>query len=100
MNKWKRLILIAIGAPIALITVYLGAAMLVFDFNQTAYPNDEENAEDGRPVAIGPRPRGFFYQPTWEGVRWEGREWPFVVFAPVCSWWRDQHGYAPSAEWR
>jgi hypothetical protein len=89
-----------LAMPIALVVVYLGAAVLVFDFTKAAFPYDEDNTEDGRPVALGPRPRHLFCAPTWEGVRWEGREWPFVVFAPVCFWWLDRHGYAPSADWR
>lgn len=88
------------GAPFALLVVYFGAAAVVFDFGRTAFPGDEDNTEDGRPVALGPRPRSLFCRPTVSDVRWEGREWPFVVFAPVCSWWREHHGYAPSAEWR
>lgn len=87
-------------SPFALLLTYIAAAALVFDFRETAYPDDEDNTEDGRPVALGPRPRSLFCRPTVHGVNWEGREWPFVVFAPICSWWRVRHGFAPSAEWR
>jgi hypothetical protein len=83
-----------------LILAYILAAALVFDFGQTAFPGDEDNTTDGRPVAIGPRPRPLFSRPTVHGVSWEGREWPFVLFAPVCSVWRAHHGYAAPAEWR
>ncbi len=92
--------LLWLGAPLVFLAAYLGAASLVFDFGSAAFPNDEENTGDGRPVALGPRPRQLFCPPTWEGVCWEGREWPFVIFAPICSWWRDRHGYAPAAESR
>ena len=79
---------------------YLLAAVVVFDFSKTAFPDDEDNTEDGRPVALGPMPRLLFCHRAHDGVNFEGREWPFVVFAPICSWWRASHGYAPSAEWR
>ena len=95
--RTKRLLWL--GTPLALLVAYFGAAAIVFDFSKTAFPSDEDNFE-GREVAIGPRPRHLFCPPTWEGVRWEGREWPFVVFAPICGWWRERHGYAPSHAWR
>jgi hypothetical protein len=97
--KLRRKWLLLIASPMLGLFVYVGAAFIVFDFSRAAYPSDEENHE-GREVAIGPRPRRLFCPPTWEGVRWEGREWPFVVFAPICSCWRDEHGYAPSHAWR
>ena len=83
-----------------LVLAYFLTAALVFDFTQPAFPGDEDNAPDGRPVALGPRPRELFCRPTVHDVSWTGREWPFVAFAPISSLWRDQHGYAPSAEWR
>jgi hypothetical protein len=98
MTKRNNSVVAAI-APFVVVLVYLSAAAVVFDFSKAAYPSDEDYY-DGRKVAIGPRPRSIFCPPTVEGVRWEGREWPFVVFAPVCSWWRERHGYAPSHAWR
>lgn len=89
-----------LGTPVVVLLAYFVAAVLVFDFTKVAFTSDEDNTEDGRPVALGPRPRQIFCAPTWEGVGWKGRDWPFVVFSPVCGWWRDRHGYAPSAEWR
>ena len=80
--------------------VYILVALVVFDFTQTAFPYDEDNTPDGRPVALGPRPRWFACSRAHDSFNFEGREWPFVVFAPICSWWRSSHGYAPSAKWR
>jgi hypothetical protein len=97
--KNRRTWFVLLVAPVIAPLIYIAAATIVFDFNRAAFPSDEDN-HDGREVAIGPRPRHMFCPPTSHGVRWEGREWPFVVFAPVCSWWRERHGYAPSAEWR
>jgi hypothetical protein len=88
-----------LGLSVALLGAYLCTAIVVFDFGSAALAFDEDS-HDGREVAIGPRPRRLFCPPTWEGVRWEGREWPFVMFAPVCCWWRERHGYAPPANWR
>jgi hypothetical protein len=97
--KKRRRLFVFFAVPAVALLVYVTAAAIVFDFSRAAFPNDEENY-NGREVAIGPRPRHLFCPPTWEGVRWEGREWPFVVFAPICSWWRERHGYAPSHAWR
>lgn len=99
-SKDCRRLKVGFVASLLMVIGYLGAAGLVFDFNDAALPYDEEFTDDGRPVAVGPSPRGLFCRPTWYGVHWEGREWPFVVFAPICSLWRDNNGYAPSAEWR
>ena len=95
-----RPLMLPVCLTLALVPViYLGSAALVFDFTRASLPDDEDIFGDME-VAIGPRPRGVFCRPTRNDVRWEGREWPFVVFAPVCEWWRTLHGYAPSAEWR
>ena len=98
--KLLRKLLLCLVVPFALLALYLGAAFVVFDFSRAALPGDEDNTEDGRPVALGPRPRSLFCRPTVSDVRWEGGEWPFVVFAPVCNLWRERHGYAPSWEER
>lgn len=97
--KLRRLVLLACLTLVLLPVVYLGSAALVFDFTRAAFPDDEDSFWDME-VAIGPRPRRIFCPPTRHDVRWQGREWPFVVFAPVCEWWRTLHGYAPPAEWR
>jgi len=85
-----------LALPIVLVVAYLVGAWAVFDFSKPAFPFGQTADSAGRPIAIGPRPRSWAYAPdkTWEGVYWRGREWPFIVFAPVCSWWRHHHGYA------
>jgi hypothetical protein len=88
----------AVGV-LSLVVLYALAAVIVFDFSQPALPYDEENYQQ-RSVAIGPRPRRAICPPTWYGYYYEGREWPFLVFAPVCRIWQESKGYAPSAEWR
>lgn len=82
--------------------VLFGALALaaIFDFSRAAFPYDEENTEDGRPVAIGPHPWEFVCPPTYFGITFDGTEWPFVRFAAVCAAWRTLKGYAPPAELR
>jgi hypothetical protein len=80
--------------------LYLFSSLIVFDFFETAFPGDEDNTTDGRPVAIGPKPRAIFCRPTVHDVRFEGDEWPFKVYAPICSAWRLIRGYEPPAEER
>ena len=79
--------------------VYLGAALVVFDFAATAFPYSEEY-HAGREVALGPRPRVLFCRPAYHGFFYHGREWPFVVFQPICRAWLWLHGFSASAEWR
>lgn len=83
----------------ALVVVYFAGALCVFDFFDAAYPDDEDSFNGVR-VAFGPRPREFFCKPSWEGVAYNGREWPFLVYRPVCAIWRSHKGYATPAEWR
>jgi len=90
-----------IALPIILVAAYLILACAVFDFNKPAFAFGQASDSSGQPIAIGPRPRPWAYaaDKNWEGVYWKGEEWPFVVFAPVCGWWRHTHGYvAPPAD--
>jgi len=85
--------------PVVLMVGYVVLACAVFDFNTPEFSFRQATDSTGRPIAIGPRPRPWACAPdkNWEGVYWKGKEWPFIVFAPVCSWWRHHHGYvAPS----
>ncbi len=95
-RKTKILIL---SAPLLLVLIYFVMAVVVFEFSQPAFPYDEDNF-NGHEVALGPRPRLLFCKRTHDGVNFEGKEWPFVVFQPLCKIWCNNHGYVPSAEWR
>lgn len=69
------------------------AFLVVFDVATPAYKFDEEY--DGvRQVAVGPQPRYLFCKPSYD-VHYDGTEWPFRVFGPLCSIWRVIAGYAP-----
>lgn len=74
--------------------------LVVFDLTTAAYAYDEENDAMGRSVACGPRPRWMFSPPSYAGIHFDGREWPFVVFSPLCDAWLHLAGYVPSARRR
>lgn len=78
--------------PIVATTLYFLAATVLFDFTKPALAHDVET-RDGRPVAFGPRPRSFTCQPFYAGMFYDGEEWPFRVFWPVCAAWRGICGY-------
>jgi len=92
-KKLCRTLTILLVLIVLLAGAYLCAACLVFDFSKPAFPFNQNNSQDGRPVAFGPRPRERFCLPHWEGVYWKGDEWPFIVFSPICHWWCDHHCY-------
>ncbi len=92
MGKTKRAIF---GSIIVSFVAYVLSSLVVFDLFRAALPGDEDNTADGRAVAIGPKPRRMFCRPTVHDVRFNGDEWPFRVFAPLCKAWRGVGGYAP-----
>src|SRR4051794_14200880 len=79
--------------------LYLLAAFIVFDMGKPAYAYDEET-HNGREVALGPRPRTWACKPTHHDVGFDGHEWPFKVFRPICGIWRVTKGYETPAELR
>jgi len=91
---------VTLGIIIGLFVAYVLSSLVVFDFFRAALPGDEDNTADGRPVAIGPKPRRIFCPPTVHDVRFDGDEWPFRVYAPICAAWRMVRGFAPPAERR
>lgn len=83
---------------LSLVILYGLAAAVVFDFSAAGHAFDEEY-HNGRPVAFGPRPRWPFCAPHYQSG-FDGEEWPFAVFAPLCAAWRYLAGYAPPAKLR
>jgi hypothetical protein len=79
---------------------YVVSSIVIFDFFGVAHPGDEDNTADGKPVAIGPMPRKVFCRPTVHDVDFNGDEWPFKWYAPICKTWRMIRGFAPPAEER
>ncbi len=95
-QRMKPAVLYALFGLAVLLLLYVTAACVVFDFSKPANAFDEEE-HNGRAVAFGPRPRGLFCKPSYAGMNYDGSEWPFLVFKPVCSAWRTNKGYeAPS----
>ena len=94
----KTLRVVLFGLLIAVVS-YLVAFALVFDTSRMAFSWHEDNTEGGQPVAFGPRPRWIFCRETPIG-RYDGSEWVFVVFRPLCEIHAKQKGYALPAEWR
>jgi hypothetical protein len=88
----------ALGIGVLGLTIAYGAAaVVVFDLTEPAYYNGVE-AYQGRPAAAGPRPRIWFCQPAYHYFYYDGSEWPFTVFAPVCAAWRGFFGYVEVPE--
>ena len=89
---------LAIAGLLLPIYLYLGSALIVFDFTKAAYDPWQEHRE-GHPVAIGPRPIRSVCSPTQADYYYYGTEWPFVVYAPVCAVWRFVTGHVKPLPW-
>lgn len=83
----------------ALAAIYLVGGLVLFDLTKPAYVYDEETFA-GKEVAAGPRPRRWVCKPTHHDVTFEGNEWPFRVYKPLCWGWRLTKGYQPPVEER
>ncbi len=93
-----RMISLFLGL-VGVLLMYVGAALVVFDFSEIAYPVGEET-HNGKWVAFGPRPRLFLCKPAYSSISYDGSEWPFFVFRPICTAWRSVKGYETPGEWR
>lgn len=86
-----------------LVAAYFASALIVLDFSEVAYPNDEEYF-NGRPVAFGPRPRPIFctaaYPDFPAGWSYDGSEWALVFYRPICQRWSVHMGFALPSKWR
>jgi len=78
---------------------YALSAFVLLDWGKPAYASDEE-IFNGKEVAFGPKPRSWVCRPSWEGVRFDGSEWPLAVYRPVCWIWRTMKGFETPARWR
>jgi hypothetical protein len=76
-----------------LLVFYLASALFTFDMSTPAYKYDEE-IRDGKEVALGPHPRWWLCAPTHDGVAYEGHEWPFRLYMPLCRLWRLAKDYS------
>jgi hypothetical protein len=96
--SFRRILRIPLIMTAALF-LYTLSAFIVFDMSKPARVFDEENYK-GKEIALGPRPRRWACRPTHEGVTFDGNEWPFLVFRPVCAVWQLIKGYESPAEMR
>lgn len=85
----KRLIMVFV----VILCIFLPGFLVVFDLTTPAYKFDEEYNGLCQ-VALGPRSRYFFCKPSYD-IHYDGREWLFLVFKPMCSLSRCLAGYAP-----
>jgi hypothetical protein len=93
-SKRRRLYLQIYGTILAGIVLYVTSAAIVFNFSRPALDRFQEWRGDMM-VAYGPRPRPFLgLIPTpIDETYWTGKEWPFILYAPICSIWRRHNGY-------
>ena len=86
-----------------LVVGYFASALVVLDFTDVAYPNDEEYF-GGKPVAFGPRPRMFLCAASYPnfpaGWSYDGSEWALILYHPICEHWAVHRGYALPSRWR
>jgi hypothetical protein len=99
--KWPKLL---IKAVLFGVICYLLSFFLVFDITSPARYDDEEDY-NGKPVAFGPEPRDVICHSTWSDEMesfgyFEGKEWAFYPYAPLCTLWRWWKGYEVPSPWR
>jgi len=95
VRKKGAVVLRVIGLYIAIISVvYLLMGCVVFNFAHPARIFDEETRA-GHEVVAGPTPWAWAAKPTYHGMFYTGKEWPFVAWAPICWGYRIIKGYAP-----
>jgi hypothetical protein len=85
-RRFAQVILALAGLPVL-------CFFLIFDVRDPARKFDEEY-NGPKQVALGPRPRYVWCQPSYD-THYDGTEWPFRVFGSFCAVWRACTGYAP-----
>jgi len=96
-RKLSALVWLCLTLPL----LYLASSVVVFDFGSVACDlTGWEYDGKGRRVFHGPEPRVRICQPAKysfpTGAWWNGREWAFQVYKPVCRAWLLLNGYAPA----
>jgi hypothetical protein len=90
----------SICTTFVIILIYFIGSIIVFDFSKAAF-DAEEDTFNRKQVAYGPRPRHFFTKPQQrDGLSYSGEEWPFLVYKPICIFWRVLGGYEKPGQWR
>jgi hypothetical protein len=96
-ERGERIARRALWLIVSLPSLYLLSALVVFDFRSTAADFCQEYDDQRRPVAHGPEPRIILCRPHLYdfpgGASWDGSEWAFTVYRPICSVWLRLKGY-------
>lgn len=91
------------GKVIAVVIVVIGLyaifPLILFDWKEPAEPFDEETFA-GKPVAFGPRPYWYFCTPSYANWFYDGSEWPFIVYRPICEVWLRLNKMEKPHQWR
>jgi len=95
--RWlRRVVRRKLVLALAIVMAYPLAFWMMFDTSTPADKWDVDNSPSGFRVALGPRPRAAICSPrSPDGWNFDGSEWPFVVFRPLCIAWLRLHGYVP-----
>jgi hypothetical protein len=86
VNVKKGILIILLGV----LAAYVLGAVITFDFSHNACPLEENYYPNGRIVILGPKPRGVFCRPALGEVHYNGTEWPFAIYRPVCQFWKNR----------
>ena len=90
----KKTVLLGV---LGLIVFYILGAVVTFDFSHNAYPLNEKYYPNGRIEVLGPIPRGALCSPVLGDVHYKGSEWPFLLYRPLCQFWKSKEEGLPLA---
>jgi hypothetical protein len=81
------------------LALYTLSFAFVFNFNGDIASTREELTNHGKLLVFGPHPREIFCSEPDPNLpeAYRGDEWPFRVYAPLCSLWGRLNGYEISA---
>ena len=85
------------------LVIYVVAFFVLLDVRYPATCHAEKSRYDPRPVSVGPLPNGVWpifllCPPPWSNGYYNGGEWEFRVFWPLCRLWLWVNGYVPPDE--
>ncbi len=66
------------------VVVYVLSSIFVFNYAGKAYHFDVERSEKGIERICGPLPWYIVCRPTYHDYYYDGNEWPFIVYWPLC----------------
>ena len=66
------------------IVLYILLSIFVFDYSRKAYYYDRDRNDTGLEMICGPKPWSIICAPTYHEFYFDGKEWPFIIFKPIC----------------